>query len=778
MAVQLAGALVPAPQGAAAAWPQALAGRASLPDPTARAAGFGRWWLDRRTGALLLSLEAALLLGERPGVHASLIDGFSCALPEDLPALLASLHSAALDNSPECEFRLLSRGDGLRWLRLAVLPRSASSVVGTPGLQTGGAASSLLEGIVADITAVKHAAMREAFSFESTQLMIGTHTLDEAVSKMIELVCSDLGWDCGMYWSMQHGGSHAGRLVCSHFWSLGPRPVPDDDAVLSIGAREGVVGSVWSSGQARWIEDLSNDPEFLYPRHARQAGIHSGYAFPVAYDSDDGIRHRPGVLIFFSCLERQRTAQLPNLSAAIGALIAQTAQRMDQQESIRALAQMDPLCGLANRRHFHNLLDAACKRAGQRGVPMGMLYIDLDRFKPINDGLGHEVGDTVLRQFAQRLAALTPPDGHAGRVGGDEFAMFMFPGDSIERLQQMAEQVLNAARTSFLVNGRELVISASVGISVYPDNGRLGADLLRHADTAMYRVKRGGRNGVSFFSHGGEATQAATHAALLQQLTVEAELLHALSGDQLFMEYQPVFDIAAQRKVVAVEALIRWRRPNGEIVRPDVFIPIAEQSHLIVDIGRWVIRQACRDLARMHASGMEALQLNVNMAALEFLNVNLPAELSGITDGAGIDPRHVCLELTEGMMMNHADQVIPVMRTLRRHGFKISVDDFGMGYSSLSRLKDLPISSLKIDRSFVHGLPNDHQDRAIVQTIVDIGRNMRLDVIAEGVETEAQLEHLRTLGCTLVQGYLTGRPMALERLIGTHGQGMGAAEEK
>ena len=337
-----------------------------------------------------------------------------------------------------------------------------------------------------------------------------------------------------------------------------------------------------------------------------------------------------------------------------------------------------------------------------------------------------------------------------------------------DRLAAATEQVLAAARTRFLVNGRELVISASIGVSIFPDNGRMGADLLRHADSAMYRIKRGGRNSVGYYSQDGAGANAADHAALLQQLTVEAELLHALAGGQLFLEYQPVFD-TNERSVRAVEALVRWRRPNGEIVRPDVFIPIAEQSHLIVDIGRWVIGQACRDLARMQGAGLGELQMNVNMAALEFLNLNLPHELAGIAESAGIDPRSVCLELTEGMMMNHAEQVIPVMRSLRRRGFKISVDDFGMGYSSLSRLKDLPISSLKIDRSFVHGLPNDHQDRAIVQTIVDIGRNMNLDVIAEGVETDAQLHHLRRLGCALVQGYLTGRPMPLEALIERYG---------
>jgi diguanylate cyclase (GGDEF)-like protein len=733
-----------------------IALRAMTPDATARAAGFGRWWFDAHFGALVLSLEAGVLLGEAPGVHADLADCLASVLPEDLVQVTHSLAAGR-----ECEFRILRRDEGLRWLRMVALPKSSND------------AGALVEGILTDITGVKHATMREQFSFESTQLMIGTYTLDEAVSKMIALVCTDLGWDCGMYWSVAQAGSEAGRLVLSHYWSAEGRPLSDLFAHtggdrLSIAPREGVVGGVWSSGKARWIEDIATDPEFLYPAYAREAGIHSGYAFPVAYDDAEGLRHRPGVLIFFSCLSRQRTAQLPKLSAAIGGLIAQTAQRMAQQEDIRELAQVDALTGLANRRHFHDLLDGACHRAAARAETLAVMFIDLDRFKPINDALGHAVGDAVLHQFAQRLAALVPRGAHAGRVGGDEFALFLCHLDAPGRMHELAAQVLQAARTRFVVDGRELVISASVGISVFPADGASGAALLRQADTAMYRVKRSGRNGVSYFAQEGPHSEAESEGVLCSQLTMEAELTHALAGGQLFLEYQPVFDTASGA-VKAVEALIRWRRPDGEVVRPDLFIPIAEKSHLIVDIGRWVVRQACRDLPRMHAAGLHALQLNVNMAALEFLNPRLPAEMVALVDEAGIAPHHLCLELTEGMMMSHPDQVIPVMRELRAHGFKISVDDFGMGYSSLSRLKDLPISSLKIDRSFVSGLPSDHQDRAIVQSIVDIGRNMRLEVIAEGVETPAQLQLLRELGCTLVQGYLIGRPVPVAALIETHG---------
>jgi EAL domain-containing protein (putative c-di-GMP-specific phosphodiesterase class I) len=248
---------------------------------------------------------------------------------------------------------------------------------------------------------------------------------------------------------------------------------------------------------------------------------------------------------------------------------------------------------------------------------------------------------------------------------------------------------------------------------------------------------------------------------------MEAELHHALVSEEFFLEYQPVFDCFCQ-KMVAVEALIRWRRSTGDIVYPDTFIPIAEQSNLIAQIGRWVTERACRELAVLHAAGFAQLQLNVNMAASEFIDAELPGELMAITQRYGLAPHHLCLELTEGMVMQQSEKVIPVMQALRELGFTIGLDDFGMGHSSLSRLKNLPISSLKIDCSFVRGLPHDSGDAAIVRTILDLGRHMKLQVIAEGVETDAQLTFLRQFDCSLIQGFLLGRPVSVAELMTGH----------
>jgi EAL domain-containing protein (putative c-di-GMP-specific phosphodiesterase class I) len=280
----------------------------------------------------------------------------------------------------------------------------------------------------------------------------------------------------------------------------------------------------------------------------------------------------------------------------------------------------------------------------------------------------------------------------------------------------------------------------------------------------MYRRKKLGRNGVSFFSGIAPQTQVAQRSELAHQLTMEAELHHALVKHEFFLEYQPIFGADAHH-MVAIEALIRWRKPSGEVVRPDLFIPVAEQSRLIVQIGRWVVRQACQDLALLQRSGLPNLQVNVNMAAPEFVNASLPAELMAVVEACGVAPRHLCLELTEGLVMKQPDKVLPVMAALRQQGFKISLDDFGMGHSSLSRMKKLPISSLKIDRSFVSGLPHDRGDAAIVRTILDLGRHMNLQVIAEGVETDAQLLVLQQFGCHLIQGFLLGRPQSVSALL-------------
>lgn len=732
-------------------WRHTIA-QTSLPDQAEGLAGYGRWWLERSSSQVALSIVAGEFLGVAPGLHAALGPCCVHVVADDLPLLRSALHEAEASGTPvDCQFRLIDPLEGARWLRMLSM-HSTSPMIAS--------------GILVDITFSKHAAMREKFNFALTQYLIGTDTLGEAVTKIIQLVCEDLGWEWGAFWALDQDDAGVEVLNCKHSWhGLDQRLAPFQHYSESIDMppAEGLVGRVWSTGQAEWVDKMGSDPDFRRGKLASECGLQSGYTFPVTYVTPDGVLQRPGVLEFFSKLPRQREAQLPDLSASIGALIALTAQRMIQQERIRRLAQTDEMTGLANRNHFHALVDEAC-----RHVPMhksfGVLYIDLDQFKPINDAFGHQAGNVVLSEFARRLKAVAPAGCAIGRLGGDEFAILGARDIASAELNALADRVLQAARTPFLYEGNELSVSASIGISQFPAHGTSTAELLHAADAAMYTSKRNGRNLASHFSADGNHQQI----QLAERLTLQSEMHQAHMRNEFFLEYQPIFD-GFDGRVMAVEALIRWRKPNGEIVPPDVFIPIAEQSRLIVHLGRWVVEQVCRDLPRIHAAGMPDVQVHINMAAPEFVDSELPRQLLVILNKAGIQPRHICLELTEGVVMSQPEKSIPVMHELQRLGFEISLDDFGMGYSSLSMLKRLPISSFKIDRLFVGGLPHERDDCAIARAILELGRNMKIRVIAEGVETEAQLSFLRQFGC-LIQGYLLGRPMAAARLIALHGQ--------
>lgn len=737
-----------------------------MPEPMETAAGFGRWWFDMREGQLILSHGAAQFLEVAPGLHYLLEDCFTNVVPEDVLQLTMALLQAKLPGVRiDYQFRVLQGTRGLRWLRM----QSVSSDAGMPGMHAG---------VLVDVTAAKHVEMRERFSYAITQSLVGADSLAEAVPKVIQLVCENLGWEWGAYWQMRQtrqGPFESAQLVCQYYWSHSDYTLAafsKASAHVRMAPGEGFIGHVWSTGQAGWIEDMKSDQNFLRRNAARDCGLESGYAFPVSYVAADGQRHNVGVLEFFSSLSRQHDAQLPNLSAVIGGLIAQAVQRMEQQDLMRRLAQTDDLTGLANRNHFHHLLGEMSEKAGGTGKLFGLLYIDLDRFKPINDAFGHEAGNLVLREFARRLQQLAKNGVCIGRLGGDEFAILApLPVTDIAAVNiplcTLAELVLQAACTPFQFEGHELKVSASVGISVFAENGWTPQELLRSADEAMYRSKKSGRNAYCFCSESGTRLLEQEQTSLAQQITMEAELHRALTQNEFFLEYQPVFDFYGNR-LVAVEALLRWRKPSGELVMPGLFIPIAEKSRLIVQIGRWVVRRACRDLSVMHRAGFPELRVNVNMATPEFTNLRLPNELADIAAASGIASRHICLELTEGMVMKQPEKVVPVMQTLRQLGFHISLDDFGIGHSSLSRLKKLPITSLKIDRSFIAGLPDDRGDGAIVRSILDLGRHMNLDVVAEGIESDAQLLYLTQFGCTYLQGYLLGRPLPLGQLISMH----------
>jgi diguanylate cyclase (GGDEF)-like protein len=482
---------------------------------------------------------------------------------------------AADDAAASCEFRLVEREQGVRWLRLQSVAAAGA----------GGARHA---------DRYHHAQARRAarrFNFALTQYLIGTDTLDEAVYKIIHLGVRRAGLGVGRVLGAR--AQRRGRGA-----ALPPSGIRRTATIQRCAApppcwwwkRARARSAEPCSGQSLWVEASADHSDVARVQAALQCGLQSGFFFPVTYTGADGRLHSVGVLEFFSAEPRQREAQLPGLAESISALIAQAGQRMVQQERVRVLAQTDEMTGLTNRAHFHALLDAACAR----GERFGLLYIDLDQFKPINDGFGHAAGNEVLCQFAERLRRLAPAGASVARLGGDEFAMMTPPGADQQALDALAAAILEAARARFNYLGHDLSVSASIGVSLFPLHGADTAALLHAADAAMYQSKRNGRNLVSYYGNEGDTRQRLVAA----QLLMLSALQDALQRNEFFVEYQPIRDLQDDQ-VVGLEALIRWRKADGTIVPPDQFIPVAEQSRLIVYIGRWVIEQVCRDLPRL-----------------------------------------------------------------------------------------------------------------------------------------------------------------------------------
>ena len=423
--------------------------------------------------------------------------------------------------------------------------------------------------------------------------------------------------------------------------------------------------------------------------------------------------------------------------------------RKDAEERLNHLANHDPLTGLPNRNLLHDRLAHAIAR--RREGMAAVLFLDLDRFKLINDSYGHDVGDELLKAVAARLSACLRGEDTVARLGGDEFVVLLEDLPGIDAAASIAGKIAARLAEPLSVGGRELPLAASIGIALYPRDGRVPQDLLKNADTAMYRAKEAGRGGFCFFA--GEMNM---HA--LRRLTLENELRRALDGGELEVFYQPQVAMASGR-LLGAEALVRWRHPLKGLVAPADFIPVAEETGLIVALGEQVLRAACRQIADWQRRGLTPLTVAVNLSPRQFRQADLVATIAGILAETGADPARLELEITESAAMQNADEAVAALRRLRAMGVGLAIDDFGTGYSSLSYLKRFPIDKLKIDRSFVQGVPDDGDDTAIVQAIAAMAGSLKLKLLAEGVESEAQRAFLESLGCAEAQGWLFGRAL-------------------
>ncbi|NHZ35528.1 putative bifunctional diguanylate cyclase/phosphodiesterase [Massilia rubra] len=433
------------------------------------------------------------------------------------------------------------------------------------------------------------------------------------------------------------------------------------------------------------------------------------------------------------------------------AYLTDITERKHAEERLHHLAYYDALTGLPNRSLMAKLVDQALTSAQRKGATACILFVDLNRFKMFNDTLGRATGDELLKQVAQRFKQVLREQDVVARLSGDEFAVGLFDIREHFEATTVAHKLQAALVEPFLIEGHDLRVGASIGISVYPQDGVDAEALLRVADIAMARAKLGGDgDSVTFYSHD-------MNQGMQERMRLESGLRQALADGELLLHYQPKFDIRT-RAVVGAEALVRWLHPQRGLVPPAEFIPLAEATGLIVQLGEWVLEAACAQAAQWQAAGLPPFRLAVNVSAREF-SAALPARVSETLARYQLDPSWLELEITESTLMHDIERVIAIMDRITALGVSLSLDDFGTGYSSLSYLKRFPIDTLKIDRSFTTGLPFDGNDCAIASTIISIGRQLRHKVIAEGVETRQQLEFLRDAGCDEVQGYLFSRPL-------------------
>ncbi len=497
-------------------------------------------------------------------------------------------------------------------------------------------------------------------------------------------------------------------------------PFPEDECSIHKTARDGISRQV--RDEVFWRKD--------------------GTAIPVEYTTTpiyEGTAIVGAVLMFRDITERKR-----------------------MEEEIRHLAHHDALTGLPNRRLFKDLIELEIQQAIRDRRKLAVLFLDLDRFKEINDTLGHEVGDELLKQAAVRFRQGIRKSDTVARIGGDEFNIILADIGRLEDISDVAQKIIDRSRSPFIISGQELNVTTSMGISVFPDDSGDIDSLLRYADIAMYHAKESGKNTYKFYN-------PAINVLSLERMRLEGYLRQAIKRGELSVLYQPQIDINS-KKVRYAEALVRWNHPGRGLLEPKDFMPLAEETGFITSIDEWVLRTACTQAGVWKESGLDSVCVTVNLSARQFQSMELVNMISTILKETGMTPHCLDLEVTESTAMSNVEQSASQLRELQEIGVHISIDDFGTGYSSLNYLKKLPIERLKIDKSFIRDIVTDQDDRAIIGAVTSMARRMGIRTVAEGVETEEQLAFLRSTECDEVQGFLFSRPVPDEEFRKLLGQ--------
>ncbi len=676
-------------------------------------------------------------------------------------------------NDPEIADRL-SAMDEVLWQNPGV-PQVYETPITTPGGQqrdtiyykatftrAGGDVAGLI-GTIVDITERKRAERRRTMEHAVTQVLAKSETLAEAAPRIIQTICESLGWVCGALWqwdaeaqvlrntaSWYGDAAQVAGFITATANSINEAPAWHGKAPGTQTA--GLVRRVWIHGVPAWLPDVTREPGFRRGPDAARAGLHSAFGFPVMAGAQP-----LGVMEFFGRNIEQPDEALLQVVQAIGNQIGQFVVRRQAEERVRHLAHFDELTTLPNRSMFHQRVGHALAHARRNEKVLAILFIDLDRFKNINDTLGHDAGDRVLKESAERLRGSLRESDTVGRLGGGELVGLIEELAQPAHIMAVARKILAALAKPIVLQTQEVHVTASIGISTYPADSEDLQGLMKCADIAMYRAKEQGKNNYQFYS-----PQMNVHT--LERLAMESDLRQALQGQEFLLHFQPKVDIGSGR-IAGVEALIHWQPPAKALIPPAQFIPLAEETGLIVPIGAWVLKTACAHNKSWQDQGLPRLRMAVNLSARQFAQENLVQDVARVLGETGLDPAALEFEITERMVMSNPEHAVKVLDKLKAMGIHISIDDFGTGYSSPSYLKRFPIDSVKIDRSFIQDLPGDRDDAAITKAIIAMAHSLSLKVIAEGVDTEEQLRFLREHGCDEMQGCCFSRPVPEDEFL-------------
>jgi predicted signal transduction protein with EAL and GGDEF domain len=609
-------------------------------------------------------------------------------------------------------------------------------------------------------------------------------SVQEALQFAVTHICQFTGWPLGHAYVTETDGAsrrlrpiavwHGANLARIHDFLQAT-----EQMILASGV--GLPGRVLATGAPVWITDVTEDSNFPRAPSARHAGLKAAFAFPVLAGSEV-----MAVLEFFTDRIAPLDELLQRLMSQVGTQLGRVIERQRAEDRLVHRAFHDYLTELPNRAMFLDRLGRAVARQREDSdYQFAVLFIDLDRFKVINDSLGHLAGDQLIAQVAGRfLASLRREDtvsrsgteagpyasfsaGTLARLGGDEFTILLDNMHSPHDAEQVAQRIQDALKRPFELDGQEVYTSASIGIATSAVHYASATEVLRDADLAMYQAKMRGKARHEVYNE-------TMHQSAMARLRLETDLRHALLNQEFVVHYQPIVSLKT-REVAGFEALVRWQKSPAELIHPGEFISVAEDTGLILFLGMWVLREACRTLCNWQKAFPrdKPLTVSVNVSARQFSQPDLVQQIRQIIEETGVDPATVTLEITESVTMSDAEHAIRVLSQLREIGVRFSIDDFGTGYSSLSYLHRLPLDILKIDRSFISAMSEGGESLSIVRTIMRLAKDLGIDVVAEGTETIAQLDHLSALDCEFGQGYYFSRPLdasGIRELLKTPGR--------